>query len=163
MKQYTINQDQFLEWYFEGGQDSENESIREDLAEKLIHSLAHNGFFTITAKDVFDECNKDAIKLCYINEFDNEDERELEDLNEDYELTLIENEREVSRWVGVQIEEDPNPRVLIGLDGCGEIISAEWKDRYEGNRMDWTSERIKTASKPSSERVFNDLDNIIDG
>ena len=89
MKKYTITKSNFLSWYFDSGQDSENASIREDLAESLINGLTKSNTFTITTEEVFEQCNKDAIKLCYLEEFYDEDEREVEDLMEDCEIILI--------------------------------------------------------------------------
>ena len=83
-------------------------------------------------------------------------------MDEDCEIILLQEDKEVARWVGIQINDGDSPRALIGLDATGEGVSCEWKERYDGNKMEWTSERISAVSKPSTERVFNDLDNIVE-
>jgi hypothetical protein len=78
-----------LDWYFESGQDSENEAIRNELAEAMINSLIKNNTFTLNTNDVFENCNKSAIRLCYIEGFDEGDEREFSELGEENSLILI--------------------------------------------------------------------------
>lgn len=85
----TITTEKFHTWYFEDGQDSENERISQELADKLIEGLRVNNKFTITIADIFKRANKDAIPVGYFEEYDDEDERELGDLESPYEIKLI--------------------------------------------------------------------------
>ena len=87
--EYHITEEKFLLWYFEDGQDSENESIRADLVDNLITDLFGKGKFKITTKKIFDSCNKLAIPIHYIEEFEDENFTELGDLNIDCKLKLI--------------------------------------------------------------------------
>jgi len=92
MKTFTIKKSRFVEWYFEDGQDSENLAIRENLVSQVIEDLAMHGKSTITVEDIFEDCNKGAIKIFYLEEFDPEsddDSTELMDLDYEYKLELI--------------------------------------------------------------------------
>jgi len=84
-----ITKVRFLTFYFEYGQDSENEEIRLNLANRVINSLFKDGTSVVTVLDIFNECNHDAIRCGYIEGFDVDDERELGQLEYDYELELI--------------------------------------------------------------------------
>jgi hypothetical protein len=87
--EYKITKSRFLDWYFESGQDSENEAIRNELAEAMINSLIKNNTFTLNTNDVFENCNKSAIRLCYIEGLDVYDEREFSELGKNTSLILI--------------------------------------------------------------------------
>jgi hypothetical protein len=87
--EYKITKNRFLDWYFESGQDSENEEIRNELTEKMINSLFKDNTFTLNTNDVFENCNKSAIRLCYIEGLDVYDEREFSDLGKNTSLILI--------------------------------------------------------------------------
>jgi hypothetical protein len=87
--EYKITKSRFLDWYFESGQDSENEAIRNELAEAMINSLIKNNTFTLNTNDVFENCNKSAIRLCYIEGLDVYDEREFSELGKNNSLILI--------------------------------------------------------------------------
>jgi hypothetical protein len=87
--EYKITKNRFLDWYFESGQDSENEEIRNELTEKMINSLFRDNTFTLNTNDVFENCNKSAIRLCYIEGLDVYDEREFSDLGKNTSLILI--------------------------------------------------------------------------
>ena len=83
MKTYLISKVNFLEWYFESGQDSENELIKEDFMKRLVSNLFNKNKFQITTRDIFNECNKNAIRLEFIDGFNidyNEEGEELGDL-----------------------------------------------------------------------------------
>ena len=67
--------------------------IREQIAQRVIGALFQENFSIITTKEIFDLCNKDAIKLYFLEEFDLEevgDSDEFGDLVEDCCLMLIE-------------------------------------------------------------------------
>jgi hypothetical protein len=87
--EYKITKNRFLDWYFESGQDSENEEIRNELTEKMINSLFKDNTFTLNTNDVFENCNKSAIRLCYIEGLDVYDEREFSELGKNTSLILI--------------------------------------------------------------------------
>lgn len=87
--EYKITKNRFLEWFFESGEDTENEEIRNVLAEKMINSLFKDNTFTLNTNDVFENCNKSAIKMCYIEGFDDDDERELSEFGAENLLILI--------------------------------------------------------------------------
>jgi hypothetical protein len=92
MKKYTIKKERFLEWYFESGQDQENEEIREELAKKLIAGLMKDNEFKITTEDIFKECNQEAIRVSFIDGFEDDEEAydtEFSELGENVELILI--------------------------------------------------------------------------
>ena len=91
MKTYLISKVNFLEWYFKSGQDSENEWIKEDLMKRLVNSLFDKNKFQITTRDIFNECNKNAIRLEFIDGFNidyNEEGEELGDLKHEWKLIL---------------------------------------------------------------------------
>ena len=67
MKTYFISKVNFLEWYFESGQDSENECIKDDLMKRLVSNLFNKNKFQITTRDIFKECNKNSIRLEFID------------------------------------------------------------------------------------------------
>lgn len=93
VREYTITKARFLEWYFEDGEyTEENESLKQELAEKAIKSLISDGTSIITVEDVFKEANKDAIRLSYISQFTTNDENydiEFGELAGNNTLTLI--------------------------------------------------------------------------
>jgi hypothetical protein len=67
---FTITKNDFLSWYFEYGSDEENEELKVDLANKILVGLAksNSGKISITIQELFDECNKDAIRAYYTKE-----------------------------------------------------------------------------------------------
>ena len=92
MKKLTITKERFLDWYFESGQDSENASIKDDLATRLIKGLQADNSFTITTQDIFDECNHEAIRCYFLEEYADDTENydiEVSDLNVEFEISLI--------------------------------------------------------------------------
>lgn len=92
MKNFTITKARFLEFFYDCGQDSEIESLKEDLAEKVIDNLKDFGVSTITVEDIFNGCNKESIQFCFLEQYKDLDdvEGELSDLDEnEYTITLI--------------------------------------------------------------------------
>ena len=89
MKTFHIQKIRFLQWYFSEDCTEESTTIREDLAELVIKHLLKSNSSTITTSDIFDDVNKQAIKLSYLEQFDLDDERELEDLPYECEVILI--------------------------------------------------------------------------
>lgn len=98
MKTFTITKIRFLVWFFETGQDQERGDLRIDLAERVIQQLFDNNVSTVTTEDIFNECNQEAIRLSFIEEFDDNgfdeklgrgyDDIELGELS-NYKLKLI--------------------------------------------------------------------------
>lgn len=99
-KNYTITASNFASWYFDYGQDTENEFIREELANKVINDLEGSGRSIVTAKELFDQCNKGAIRIYFLEEFESimnheDDEREIQELGNDFTITFLEVSDEV--------------------------------------------------------------------
>ena len=84
MKTYLISKVNFLEWYFKSGQDSENELIKDDMTNRLVNGLFNKNKFQITTRDIFNECNKNAIRLGFIDGFNIDYNKEGEDLGDIY-------------------------------------------------------------------------------
>jgi hypothetical protein len=91
MKTFHITKNNFLKWYFEDGQDSENEQTKEDLAELVIKKLFESDTCVIATQSIFNECNQSAIGIGYLEEFKDSDMyTELGDyMYPNYELILI--------------------------------------------------------------------------
>lgn len=88
---FKIKAGNFLNWYFCSGSDQEQEDAANSIGNRAIESLINSGQFNITVDELFNECNKDAILLSFIEGFDNEENDciELGDFTEGYELILI--------------------------------------------------------------------------
>jgi len=90
MKAYYITKSNFLKWYFEDGQDSENAQIKEELAELVIKNLFASDTSVITTGSIFNECNHGAIPISCLEGFgDLDTHTELGDYEPNYELILI--------------------------------------------------------------------------
>ena len=98
MKNLEITKAKFLEWYFDDGEGtSEYDTLRIELAEKVIDRLKKGNTATITTEEIFNEiCNKSAIRLSYCEGYYELDEDlenfydvELESLKYEYTITLI--------------------------------------------------------------------------
>lgn len=80
--EYTISKENFLNWYYEDNMD-ETRELKEDLADTVIDQLYKTGKACITIEELFDECNTEAIRVCYIEGFNyvgNDEDREFSDL-----------------------------------------------------------------------------------
>ena len=90
LKAYYITKTNFLKWYFEDGQDSENEQIKEDIADLVIKNLFASDTSVITTLSIFNECNQGGIPISYLEGFGDLDiHTELYDYEPNYELILI--------------------------------------------------------------------------
>lgn len=89
MKTYTITKHNFLDWYFEENHTEESTELRLDLAEKVIKLLITKNNAEITTEEIFNDCNHEAIKLAYLEEFSDDEEGELSDFNFEYKVILI--------------------------------------------------------------------------
>lgn len=88
----TIKKHRFIAWYFEYGQDKENNNLKLDLAESIIHQLLSTGSGSISARELFNNCNHDSIRAFYTEEYDGLTDEygvELSDLPFKYEIKLI--------------------------------------------------------------------------
>lgn len=88
----TIKKSRFAEWYFNYGQDQENETTRLKLAESIIDQLIKTGVGSYSVDELFENCNQEAIRAYYTEEFDmrtDDFDLELSDLGFDYKVTLI--------------------------------------------------------------------------
>lgn len=89
MKKFHITKRNLLLWYFNEDYTQESQNIRESLAEKVIGQLQESNSSIITTRDIFEEINIGAIKLSYLEEFDDTDEGEVSDINFPNEIVLI--------------------------------------------------------------------------
>jgi hypothetical protein len=102
--------------YFEDGQDSENKYIRNNIADKIITMLKNKNLGSITTQQLFDDCNKGAIPVCYTTNCDIKDQRPIEDISNEYEIVLATEEyklinvnfthEDVSHYFSIAVEEE---------------------------------------------------------
>ena len=87
----TIKKGNFLEWYFNTGQDTEKAIMRLELANDIINKLFESDRATTSIDDIFEFANKDAIPLNYCNEYLNEDTEEyiFDRFASNYDLKII--------------------------------------------------------------------------
>lgn len=89
---FTIKKYRFIDWYYNYGQDQENEELRLDLANSIIHQMVNVGHGSMSVQEIFDNCNQEAIRVFYTQEFTHctdDFDIELSDLNVNYTITLI--------------------------------------------------------------------------
>lgn len=87
----SITKNNFLDWYFESGQDSENLSIKEQVLNSILDQMYKVGFGSVSVQELFDNCNQDAIRLSFTEQSDDGEidyDIELSDL-ESYTIELI--------------------------------------------------------------------------
>lgn len=87
-----ITKKAFLEWYFEGGWDQENEDMLMDFGELVYNKLynSENNLTSISVQEILDECNTGIIPYNITeNCIDIEDDRTLDELESEYEIELI--------------------------------------------------------------------------
>jgi hypothetical protein len=102
--------------YFEDGQDSENKYIRNNIADKIITMLKNKNVGSITTQQLFDDCNKGAIPVCYTTNCDIKDQRRIEDISNKYEIVLATEEyklievnftyKDVSHYFSIAVEDE---------------------------------------------------------
>ncbi len=85
----TITKGNFLDFYFNYGQDEELKIIRLDLADDIIKTLYDKDTATISIQGIFDRCNKDCIRGFYCEELTDNIEQEIGDVFSNYEIELI--------------------------------------------------------------------------
>jgi hypothetical protein len=97
MKNYTITQANFLEWYFNTGEDGDQKDMRTNLGEKAIDFLFSGKEFTFSVYDAFNECEQGCIPIKYLEEFGkdeqlgNDNTIEVMDLTFECEISLLTN------------------------------------------------------------------------
>ena len=90
MNNLTITKGNFIEWYFNTGQDTEKVCLRLELANDIINNLFVQDKVSTSLIDIFEYTNKDAIPLSYCQQYYNEDTDEcIGSLDNNYTLTLI--------------------------------------------------------------------------
>ena len=92
MLELTIKKDRFLDWYFDYGQDQEQEELRIGLANSIIDQMYKVGFGSFSVQELFDNCNQDSIRAYFTCQYDmltDDYDIELSDLKVDYSITLI--------------------------------------------------------------------------
>ena len=89
MKTYTITKKNFLEWWFNTGSDQEQKANKEDLGARAVERLLSGEDFFYSVYDAFNECETDCIPLRYLEEFDDDNDLEVMDLDYECEITLI--------------------------------------------------------------------------
>lgn len=90
MIKLTIKKSRFLDWYFDYGQDQENQELRVELANSIIDQMYKTGFGSCSVQELFDNSNHDSIRYCFTEECKDEDnDMELQDLFKEFEVTLI--------------------------------------------------------------------------
>jgi hypothetical protein len=85
----TITKGNFLDFYFNYGQDSELKEIRFDLADDIIKILYDKDSATISVQNIFNQCNKDSIRGFYCEQLTDNIEQEIGDIFSNYEIELI--------------------------------------------------------------------------
>lgn len=61
----TIKKDRFFDWYFNYGQDQENQEVRMDLANSIIDQIIKVGHGSMSIQELFDGSNHEAIRAYY--------------------------------------------------------------------------------------------------
>ena len=92
-KKITITRENFLNWYF-GGSDQEQKSVLYLLGQAIEHNF-ETGFndFKLNIYDLWEECTKYSIPVCFFENMDPEDYRELwlleEELGINFDLNIL--------------------------------------------------------------------------
>ena len=89
MKTYTITKENYINWFFNSGSDQEQEATRKDLGDRLVERLLSGEDFFYSVDDAFNEVDVEVIPLSYLEEFNDDDDREVGDLEEIIDLILI--------------------------------------------------------------------------
>jgi hypothetical protein len=89
MKTYTITKENFLKYFFQSGSDQEQEANQIDLGQRVIERLLSGEDFFYSVEDAFNECEVSCIPLAYLEEFDDDNEFEVGELEEVVDVILI--------------------------------------------------------------------------
>ena len=89
MKTLHITKKNFLKYFFQSGSDQEQEANQIDLGQRVIERLISGEDFFYSVEDAFNECEVGCIPLAYLEEFDDDNEFEVGELEEEVDLILI--------------------------------------------------------------------------
>jgi hypothetical protein len=89
MKTFTITGQNFLDWYFNSGDDDELVDGQKAMGEQVIEELFEKGTSTITIESIFDKANFECLQVRYLEEFDNDNYEELGDMEIEYKIELL--------------------------------------------------------------------------
>lgn len=89
MKTLHITKKNFLKYFFQSGSDQEQEANQIDLGQRAIERLISGEDFFYSVEDAFNECEIGCIPLAYLEEFDDDNEFEVGELEEEVDLILI--------------------------------------------------------------------------
>lgn len=88
MKLYSIKEQDFLQWFFNAGDDQSQKQERFNIGQQMIDELLLCGSGIITSQEIWDKCEKTVIPLRFITEFDDNADGEFGDLEEECDLVL---------------------------------------------------------------------------
>ena len=89
MKTLHITKKNFLKYFFQSGSDQEQEANQIDLGQRVIERLISGEDFFYSVEDAFNECEVGCIPLAYLEEFDDDNEFEVGELDEAVDIILI--------------------------------------------------------------------------
>jgi hypothetical protein len=90
MKTFTITKKNFLEWYFNTGADGDQKDMRTNLGKEAVKSLFKRGWYSISVDTIFNnDAEHECIPLMYLEEFPDDADDELADLDYEWEVKLI--------------------------------------------------------------------------
>lgn len=89
MKTLHITKKNFLKYFFQSGSDQEQEGNQIDLGQRAIERLLSGEDFFYSVEDAFNECEVGCIPLAYLEEFDDDNEFEVGELEEVVDVILI--------------------------------------------------------------------------
>ena len=89
MKTLHITKQNFLKYFFQSGSDQEQEANQIDLGQSVIERLLSGEDFFYSVEDAFNECEVGCIPLAYLEEFDDDNEFEVGELEEVVDIILI--------------------------------------------------------------------------
>jgi hypothetical protein len=90
MRNFTIKEEVFIDWYFNSDSDQEQESLALELGKSIIQQMIDGGKVEITPQEFLDTCNHECIPCRLLDGFDDDNENELgeEFPDGDYEVTF---------------------------------------------------------------------------
>lgn len=88
MKIYSIEENQFLQWFFNTGDDQSQKQERLNIGNQVIDELFLSGSSVITSQEIWDKCEKTVIPLRFLTEFKDDTTGEFGDLDEPCSLVL---------------------------------------------------------------------------
>ena len=147
MRKFTITKGRFLDWYFNSGQDQEKAQLRKEMADSIIHQMYSDGHGSMSVAELFVECNQDAIRLGFTEQYNEETDDpdvELLDLNPFFEIKLIDNKNKYPFNEGDDYWTIEN----------GEVVWSCWDDISE-ELFDENPNKKTFKSKEEAEQFIN--------